>query len=79
MKLIELQYGENFKIVHVKRMKPKDNKDNVNNGNDNNKNEVNLIPTETIVVTFKGQMIPKTAITEKISYDIEMYIPRVIQ
>lgn len=63
--LIKSEYGQNIKIEYVKRMFRRDE-------------SKQLIPTGTIIVTFRGQMIPKKVIIERLRYEVEMYILKVI-
>uniref|UniRef100_A0A6P7FN45 Uncharacterized protein LOC114329509 n=1 Tax=Diabrotica virgifera virgifera TaxID=50390 RepID=A0A6P7FN45_DIAVI len=62
--IIVPRYG-NFKVINVKRIKRKENDQ--------------LVETGTIVVSFRGQMIPKQVIIERMIYQVEPYVPRVIQ
>lgn len=63
--IITGRYGNQIKIVNVKRMF--------------RKVEDKLIPTGTIVVSFKGQRIPDQVVIERMVYDVDKYIPRVVQ
>ncbi|CAG9829823.1 unnamed protein product [Diabrotica balteata] len=65
LNIIKPKYGNNFKVYEVRRIKRKVNGE--------------LLPTMAVIVTFKGQMIPKQVVIEKIIYDVEIYVPRVIQ
>uniref|UniRef100_A0A6P7EZH1 Uncharacterized protein LOC114324762 n=1 Tax=Diabrotica virgifera virgifera TaxID=50390 RepID=A0A6P7EZH1_DIAVI len=39
----------------------------------------NYVKTGTVIVTFKGQSIPKNVIIEKMIFEVENYTPRIIQ
>ncbi|CAG9836250.1 unnamed protein product [Diabrotica balteata] len=64
--IIEPKLGYNFEVSLVKRISCK-----------NDKNEI--VPTTTIIVTFRGQLLPNRVIIEKIVYELERYVPRVMQ
>lgn len=64
--IIKPKLGYNFEVTHVKRITRK-----------NDKNEI--VPTTSIIVTFRGQILPSNVIIEKLVYNVEQYIPRVVQ
>ncbi|XP_050518979.1 uncharacterized protein LOC126893080 [Diabrotica virgifera virgifera] len=64
--IIKPKLGNNFEVSHVKRISRK-----------NDQNEI--VPTTTIIVTFRGQLLPTKVIIEKMVYDVEKYVPRIIQ
>ncbi|CAG9840682.1 unnamed protein product [Diabrotica balteata] len=63
--LIKGKFGQVVTVTQVKRMF--------------RKSEDKLIPTGTVIVSFKGQTIPSQVVIEKIVYDVETYIPKIIQ
>lgn len=67
--IIKPKYGNNLEILQVRRLKRKVVKNN----------ETSYVPTQTILVSFKGQSLPKQVIIEKIVFEVEPFIQRVVQ
>lgn len=68
--MIQQRYRNKLEIIHVKR---------INRKGSTSDGKIDYIPTSTIIVTFKGQLVPTQVVIEKLIYDVETYIPRIIQ
>lgn len=67
--IIKPRLGNFFEVLNVQRIKRKIVVDN----------EIQLIPTTTIIVTFKGKTLPSQVIIEKLCFHVEPYIQRTVQ
>lgn len=67
--MIKPLFGNTFEIIHVKRLKRKIVQDNVST----------YVPKQAILVSFKGQLLPSQVVIEKMVFNVEPYIQRVVQ
>lgn len=67
--IIKPKFGKELEILEIRRLK---RKLIINN-------EVTYVPNQTIVISFKGQTLPKQVVIEKIIFEVEPYIQRVVQ
>lgn len=69
IEIIKPTFLNNFEVLQVKRLKKKIIQDDT----------PVYIPKQIILVSFKGQILPKQVVIEKIVFNVEPYVQRVVQ